>query len=38
MDLAQVDAVPDIKRGFQRGHLQDRRGADAHPLDPWPGR
>ena len=36
--VGHVDAVPDVEGGLQGGQLQDRRGADAHPLDPAPGR
>ena len=36
-DLVDIGPVPDVHRGVQCGHLQDRRRADAHPLDPVTG-
>ena len=36
-DIGHVGHVPDVERGFERRHLQDRGRADAHPLDPRAG-
>ncbi len=35
--VGHLHLIPDVERGVERGELQDRRGADPHPLDPAAG-